>query len=109
MSRASPAWRLPIICLALTGCADLPYDYDGLDRLDRIDVRAGDAQQRNITLQTVDPLPAGKHAVIVSTDGKRTMAVMEDYYDRSPPADAEVQAVGEILPPEPADGDGGDS
>lgn len=96
--------------LLLSSCGALPYDTDGLDRLDRIEVRAGDAQQRNITLLTLDPIP-GNHAVALApADGKRIMAVMEDYYDWSPaPTEGTEGATIEMVPAEEGDAEGDES
>jgi len=66
---------------ALTGCA---ADY--LNHYDSVTLAAGDTQQYNSLLQTVDPLnPASKNTRIEG-DGARAAGVIQKY--RVPPAPA---------------------
>ncbi len=84
-----------VLALALSACA-LPWEHDHLDRLDRVTLRAGDAQERNFRIHAVDPIPP-KHPLPEATyDGQRTLAVMELFYERvgSSPQDAGGAAVG---------------
>lgn len=70
-----------LLCLAVgsAGCARVPWDHDHLDRMDRISVRAGEAQARNIRIQTVDPIPEEAPPLPPPHDGRRALAVMELY------------------------------
>lgn len=83
------------LALALSACT-VPWEHDHLDRLDRVTLAAGDAQERNIRIHAVDPIPP-KHPLPDATyNGRRTMAVMELFYERVgvPPQGAGGAAVG---------------
>lgn len=71
----------PALLLGLSACA-VPWDPDHPDRMDRVTLGAGDAQQRNIHIHAVDPIPP-KHPLPDATyDGQRVMAVLDLFYDR---------------------------
>lgn len=68
------------LVLLSSGCVPSLQGSDHFDRLDRISVRAGDAQARNITIQSVNPMPDERSEPHPSYDGRRAMAVMDRYY-----------------------------
>lgn len=82
--QAGGAWPravLPLLALVLSACA-VPWDPDHPDRLDRVSLTAGDAQQRNIRLQAVNTVPPQHPLPQVTYDGQRALAVMELFYER---------------------------
>ena len=90
-----PQLAAAALALAVSACT-LPWDHDHLDRLDRVTLTAGDARERNFRIHTVDPIPP-KHPFPEATyDGQRTLAVMEQFYERVgvPPQGAGGAAVG---------------
>ncbi|HUF57614.1 MAG TPA: hypothetical protein VMM55_13755 [Thermohalobaculum sp.] len=100
--RAGRLAVLPLLALGLSACA-APLDFDSPDRLDRVTLTAGDAQERNITMHAVDPVPPVHPRPEATYDGRRTLAVMELFYERvgAPPQGGAGGSVG--------GGDGGGS
>lgn len=71
----------PALAVGVAGCA-VPWDPDHPERLDRVALTAGDAQQRNIRLHAVDPVPPEHPLPPATYDGLRTLAVLDLFYDR---------------------------
>ena len=78
------------VAFGLSGClwAGAP------DRLDRVSLRAGDAQERNITIHAVDPIPGGEPALRSGTDGKRVLGVIKGWYERAKGSTSDYGAAG---------------
>lgn len=81
----------------LAGCASEDWTHDHLGRLDRISAHAGDAQARNIRIQSVDPVPDGDAERRRVYDGRRAKAVMDRYYglESGPAETSGTDAAGE--------------
>ena len=79
--RARLLAALPVLALGLSGCA-VPWDPDHPERLDRVALTAGDAQQRNIRIQAVDPVPPEHPRPPATYDGLRALVVLDLFYDR---------------------------
>ena len=84
--------RLPVLaCLALVtmlaGCADY------LNHRDSITLAAGDAQDWNSVVHTIDPWPRASKRTDIDGDGQRTAVVMRRYSTAGAAAEPAVQPV----------------
>lgn len=73
--------------LSASGCSDY------LERRDTLALGSGDAVQRNIALQVIDPSPAHARQTEIYIDGSRAQRALERY--RNPPMNnADAAATG---------------
>ncbi len=78
--------------LSAPGCSEY------LERRDTLTLGSGDAVERNIALQVIDPSPAHARQTELYTDGSRTERALERY--RNPPMNnADTAPIGGAPPP----------
>ncbi len=81
------ALALGSMILSAPGCSEY------LERRDTLTLGSGDAVQRNIALQVIDPSPALARQPELYTDGSRTQRALERY--RNPPMNnADATSIG---------------
>lgn len=90
--RLLTALALGSTILSFPGCSEY------LERRDTLTLGSGDAVQRNIALQVIDPSPAHARQTELYTDGSRAQRALERY--RNPPmTSGEAASVGAAQPP----------